>query len=204
MREWRNGRRAGFRCQCPQGRGGSTPLSRTKVPLTRANTGNRREVKTSRRFSLSGLVRLWQGPMPGGVVRVAVGGGVSCRVGGADTPRVPHGESWSPKAWEGSTCPCDGVVSADSCRFAAPLPCSGGVGGVSRVGGFPRRGDGPRSRHAPHHTSSPVVAARGLLATDLRNTGSPTNGTPVLTKDDIQHQRPGLNSLSVGVEPGHK
>ena len=29
MREWRNGRRAGFRCQCPLGRGGSTPLSRT-------------------------------------------------------------------------------------------------------------------------------------------------------------------------------
>lgn len=27
--EWRNGRRAGFRCQCPQGRGGSTPLSPT-------------------------------------------------------------------------------------------------------------------------------------------------------------------------------
>lgn len=32
----------------------STPLSRTKVPLTRANTGNRREVRTSRRFSVSG------------------------------------------------------------------------------------------------------------------------------------------------------
>jgi hypothetical protein len=30
-REWRNGRRAGFRFQCPQGRGGSTPPSRTKV-----------------------------------------------------------------------------------------------------------------------------------------------------------------------------
>ena len=28
-REWRNGRRAGFRCQCPQGRGGSSPPSRT-------------------------------------------------------------------------------------------------------------------------------------------------------------------------------
>ena len=28
-REWRNGRRAGFRCQCPQGRGGSNPPSRT-------------------------------------------------------------------------------------------------------------------------------------------------------------------------------
>ena len=31
MREWRNGRRAGFRCQCPSGRGGSTPLSRTAI-----------------------------------------------------------------------------------------------------------------------------------------------------------------------------
>jgi hypothetical protein len=30
-REWRNGRRAGFRCQCPQGRGGSNPPSRTTV-----------------------------------------------------------------------------------------------------------------------------------------------------------------------------
>ena len=28
-REWRNGRRAGFRCQCPRGRGGSNPPSRT-------------------------------------------------------------------------------------------------------------------------------------------------------------------------------
>lgn len=28
-REWRNGRRAGFRCQCPKGRGGSNPPSRT-------------------------------------------------------------------------------------------------------------------------------------------------------------------------------
>ncbi len=27
--EWRNGRRAGFRCQCPQGRGGSSPPSPT-------------------------------------------------------------------------------------------------------------------------------------------------------------------------------
>src|SRR5215211_7343204 len=31
-REWRNGRRAGFRCQCPQGRGGSNPPSRTVFP----------------------------------------------------------------------------------------------------------------------------------------------------------------------------
>ena len=30
-REWRNGRRAGFRCQCPQGCGGSNPPSRTNV-----------------------------------------------------------------------------------------------------------------------------------------------------------------------------
>src|SRR5215207_11411684 len=30
-REWRNGRRAGFRCQCPQGRGGSNPPSRTST-----------------------------------------------------------------------------------------------------------------------------------------------------------------------------
>lgn len=29
-REWRNGRRAGFRCQCPKGRGGSNPPSRTQ------------------------------------------------------------------------------------------------------------------------------------------------------------------------------
>ena len=29
-REWRNGRRAGFRCQCPKGRGGSNPPSRTE------------------------------------------------------------------------------------------------------------------------------------------------------------------------------
>jgi hypothetical protein len=34
LREWRNGRRAGFRCQCPKGRGGSNPPSRTfsKIP----------------------------------------------------------------------------------------------------------------------------------------------------------------------------
>ncbi len=30
-REWRNGRRAGFRCQCPKGRGGSNPPSRTQM-----------------------------------------------------------------------------------------------------------------------------------------------------------------------------
>ena len=33
MRAWRNGRRAGFRCQCPQGRGGSSPLIRTKIEI---------------------------------------------------------------------------------------------------------------------------------------------------------------------------
>ncbi len=33
LREWRNGRRASFRCWCPQGRGGSSPPSRTKKPL---------------------------------------------------------------------------------------------------------------------------------------------------------------------------
>ena len=39
LRAWRNGRRAGFRCQCPQGRGGSTPLARTDEPqLTRRYT----------------------------------------------------------------------------------------------------------------------------------------------------------------------
>ena len=32
-REWRNGRRAGFRCQCPKGRGGSNPPSRTTVGI---------------------------------------------------------------------------------------------------------------------------------------------------------------------------
>ena len=30
-RKWRNGRRAGFRCQCPKGRGGSNPPLRTQV-----------------------------------------------------------------------------------------------------------------------------------------------------------------------------
>ena len=30
-RKWRNGRRAGFRCQCPKGRGGSNPPLRTRV-----------------------------------------------------------------------------------------------------------------------------------------------------------------------------
>ena len=29
LREWRNGRRASFRCWCPKGRGGSSPPSRT-------------------------------------------------------------------------------------------------------------------------------------------------------------------------------
>src|SRR5215204_2830833 len=38
-REWRNGRRAGFRCQCPQGRGGSNPPSRTHHPRHRARSG---------------------------------------------------------------------------------------------------------------------------------------------------------------------
>ena len=33
-REWRNGRRAGFRCQCPYGRGGSSPPSRTASPCS--------------------------------------------------------------------------------------------------------------------------------------------------------------------------
>jgi hypothetical protein len=32
--EWRNGRRAGFRCQCPSGRGGSSPPSPTKSGST--------------------------------------------------------------------------------------------------------------------------------------------------------------------------
>ena len=33
LREWRNGRRASFRCWCPKGRGGSSPPSRTRNPL---------------------------------------------------------------------------------------------------------------------------------------------------------------------------
>jgi hypothetical protein len=32
--EWRNGRRAGFRCQCPSGRGGSSPPSPTMSGFT--------------------------------------------------------------------------------------------------------------------------------------------------------------------------
>ena len=40
-RGWRNGRRAGFRCQCPQGRGGSNPPSRTEVN-TKTSPGSRR------------------------------------------------------------------------------------------------------------------------------------------------------------------
>ena len=39
LREWRNGRRAGFRCQCPQGRAGSSPASRTKTILTKPGDG---------------------------------------------------------------------------------------------------------------------------------------------------------------------
>ena len=33
-RKWRNGRRAGFRCQCPQGRGGSNPPLRTTLVMS--------------------------------------------------------------------------------------------------------------------------------------------------------------------------
>lgn len=36
-REWRNGRRAGFRCQCPKGRGGSNPPSRTQMKESRSS-----------------------------------------------------------------------------------------------------------------------------------------------------------------------
>jgi hypothetical protein len=38
--EWRNGRRAGFRCQCPSGRGGSSPPSPTPSPTE--SVGERR------------------------------------------------------------------------------------------------------------------------------------------------------------------
>src|SRR5215213_1553738 len=38
--EWRNGRRAGFRCQCPSGRGGSSPPS----PTNRDQAGHRLRV----------------------------------------------------------------------------------------------------------------------------------------------------------------
>ena len=37
--EWRNGRRAGFRCQCPSGRGGSSPPSPTVSGSRTARTG---------------------------------------------------------------------------------------------------------------------------------------------------------------------
>ena len=33
MRGCCNGSQAGLRCQCPQGRGGSTPLPRTRIQL---------------------------------------------------------------------------------------------------------------------------------------------------------------------------
>src|SRR6478736_7824574 len=36
-REWRNGRRAGFRCQCPKGRGRSNPPSRTQTKEPRSS-----------------------------------------------------------------------------------------------------------------------------------------------------------------------
>ena len=36
--EWRNGRRAGFRCQCPSGRGGSSPPSPTTSSSARCGT----------------------------------------------------------------------------------------------------------------------------------------------------------------------
>jgi hypothetical protein len=37
--EWRNGRRAGFKILCPQGRAGSSPASGTMVQIA-ANCGN--------------------------------------------------------------------------------------------------------------------------------------------------------------------
>ena len=40
-REWRNGRRAGFRCQCPKGRGGSNPPSRTQFELKEPRSSDR-------------------------------------------------------------------------------------------------------------------------------------------------------------------
>ena len=36
--EWRNGRRAGFRCQCPSGRGGSSPPSPTTSSSAQCGT----------------------------------------------------------------------------------------------------------------------------------------------------------------------
>ena len=45
--EWRNGRRAGFRCQCPSGRGGSSPPSPTAKILG--------SVKASEDFLFLGL-----------------------------------------------------------------------------------------------------------------------------------------------------
>src|SRR5665647_579014 len=48
-REWRNGRRAGFRCQCPKGRGGSNPPSRTE-PWESPKGRTSREPQGSRLF----------------------------------------------------------------------------------------------------------------------------------------------------------
>ncbi len=46
--EWRNGRRAGFRCQCPSGRGGSSPPSPTNITAGQSlkSKGRRSHVKT--------------------------------------------------------------------------------------------------------------------------------------------------------------
>ncbi len=45
--EWRNGRRAGFRCQCPSGRGGSSPPSPT---ISSGSTNSRHKVTNSKGF----------------------------------------------------------------------------------------------------------------------------------------------------------
>src|SRR6478735_11681917 len=48
-REWRNGRRAGFRCQCPKGRGGSNPPLRTDRDRPRQASRRGRSRCTDRR-----------------------------------------------------------------------------------------------------------------------------------------------------------
>lgn len=43
--EWRNGRRAGFRCQCPSGRGGSSPPSPTTSGSAHSGTQVRLQIR---------------------------------------------------------------------------------------------------------------------------------------------------------------
>ncbi len=70
--EWRNGRRAGFRCQCPSGRGGSSPPSPT---LSGSTKGHGLERGRDLRAFRGSAVRACARPT------VIVGDG--CRAGGA-------------------------------------------------------------------------------------------------------------------------